>query len=169
MTFVGSVRHETTGVSLAQSPKRMRIMRNSLLLTLACTVLALCSLGSTGIAQSPANPTPGQEPSGPFGLHRGMTKAQVLSIIGNAPIKNETPNALGGTMIIVSTVPKPYREFEAYQLYFSKTEGLLKIIAIGKDIATSEEGTELREHYSDLETLLTNYLLDSERNRLCQV
>jgi len=85
-----------------------------------------------------------------------MTKSQVISIIGRDAVKQDTANVLGGSSLTVSTVPKPFREFEAYQLFFSNTDGLLKVIAIGKDIPTSEEGAELREHYSDLKQLLSN-------------
>lgn len=111
-------------------------------------IMAMCFVQIPGLHS--------QQASGPFGLHRGMTQAEVLSIVGNNSVKEGKPNALGGTMILISTVPKPYREFEEYQLFFSKIEGLLKIIAIGKDVTTSEEGTEFREHYSEMKSLLTN-------------
>ena len=104
------------------------------------------------IAQQSSN----SQSTGPFGLRRGMTKSQVISIIGHDAVKKETTNALGGSSLTVTSVPKPFREFEEYQLFFSNTDGLLKIIAIGKDIPTSEEGAELREHYSDLKQLLSN-------------
>ncbi len=84
-----------------------------------------------------------------------MTKSQVISIIGHDAVKKDTTDTLGGSSLTVSAVPKPFREFEEYLLIFSNTDGLLKIAAIGKDIPTSEEGTELRQHYSDLKQLLS--------------
>jgi hypothetical protein len=56
-----------------------------------------------------------------------------------------------------TTVPKPYPEFEEYVLFFSRKDGLLKIIALGKDISTSAEGTELRDDFSKLREILTQH------------
>jgi hypothetical protein len=97
-----------------------------------------------------------QQVNGPFGLHRGMTKAEVISIIGRDAVTKDLPNPLGGSLITVNTAPKPFREFEIYQLYFSRADGLLKIVALGRDIDTSEDGSEVRDQYASLRTQLTS-------------
>jgi hypothetical protein len=77
--------------------------------------------------------------AGPFGFNYGMTKDQVIAIVGSHNvIKNE------GILLRVTSAPKPDDDFEAYLLLISPDKGLLKIIAAGKTIDTSGSGTELR-------------------------
>jgi len=77
--------------------------------------------------------------AGPFGFDYGMTKDQVITMVGKDNVlKNE------GFLLRVSSAPKPDDKFETYILLISPEKGLLKIIATGKTIGTSEFGTELR-------------------------
>jgi hypothetical protein len=73
-------------------------------------------------------------PDGPFGLYRGMTKEQAITLIGNAGIKT-----MGDDYFISRIVPKPHPDFDRYMLVFS-TEGLVKIVAIGRSISTNGFG-----------------------------
>ena len=101
-------------------------------------VLALMfvMLSACGIAQA-----------GTFGLTRGMTKEQVIALIGkDAVLKSETMAGIG-TSLRVSRVPQMPKDFEEYRLIFSDKEGLLKIIALSNDVDTSEDGANLRERY----------------------
>jgi len=92
--------------------------------------------------------------SGPFGFSRGMTKEQIVAQVGKSAIVSEKPDATGGTFLVLSTAPKPYSEFEKYSLIISPTEGLLKIVAIGKDISTAAAGEQLRSHFDSLHAIL---------------
>ena len=80
--------------------------------------------------------------AGPFGFEYGMTKAQVLAIVGQQNVLKDKDFILR-----VASAPKPDDRFEAYALLFSPDKGLLKIIATGKTIDTSEFGTELRVYF----------------------
>ncbi len=94
--------------------------------------------------------------AGPFGLTRGTTKAQVIQLVGKSAVVEDTPDALGGTDLVISTAPKPYEEFEKYLLIISKSDGLLKVVAIGKDIDTSADGEQLRDHYTEVLNALSS-------------
>jgi hypothetical protein len=77
--------------------------------------------------------------AGPFGFNYGMTKEQVIAIVGkDAVLKDQD------YLLRVSNAPSPDPAFEAYLLVISPTKGLLKIMATGKTIESSAYGTELK-------------------------
>ncbi len=80
--------------------------------------------------------------AGPFGFEYGMTKAQVLAIVGQQNVLKDQD-----FLLRVASAPKPDDRFEAYLLLISPEKGLLKIIATGKTIDTSVIGTELRVNF----------------------
>ena len=80
--------------------------------------------------------------AGPFGFEYGMTKAQVLAIVGQQNVLKDQD-----FLLRVASAPKPDDRFEAYLLLISPDKGLLKIIATGKTIDTSEFGSELRVYF----------------------
>jgi hypothetical protein len=93
-----------------------------------------------------------QVSDGPFGFERGMTVEQVTKLLGK-PVK-DNPNG----SVTWDTAPKPYPAFEAYLLTFSPKDGLLKVIAIGKDIQTGENGSQLKSAYVEiLDAISTKY------------
>lgn len=94
--------------------------------------------------------------AGPFGLERGMTKAQIIQLVGRSAVIADKTDALEGSDLTLSTVPKPYKEFERYILVISKSDGLLKVLAVGRDFDTSADGEQLRDHYSALLNLLSS-------------
>ena len=89
--------------------------------------------------QAQTTPTP----TGPFGFEQGMTPAQVIKLVGQ-PTKTE------GDVMIFASAPKPNDGFEAYTLVFSPTAGLVKVAAIGKDIQTGDDGSQLQTAYHDV-------------------
>lgn len=90
-----------------------------------------------------------QSPSGPFGLSRGMTKTQVITLVGKGEVAENKKDWLE-----LKSVPKPHQAFESYLLYFSPTEGLLKIIAVGKTIQTNDAGTEIQNEFEHIAAAL---------------
>jgi len=91
----------------------------------------------------------------PFGFHYGSTKADVIKQLGNASVTNVSKD---GTSVSFTTAPNPHPDFEKYVLFFSPTKGLLKIVAIGKDITTGDDGSELRQAFNRLrKSLDTKY------------
>jgi hypothetical protein len=88
--------------------------------------------------------------AGPFGFEYGMTKAQVLAIVGQQNVLKDQD-----FLLRVASAPKPDDDFEAYLLLISPDKGLLKIIATGKTIDSSPIGTELRVHFGAMRDKLS--------------
>jgi len=86
-----------------------------------------------------------QETSGPFGLRRGMTKEQVLQIVGKDAVKE-----IKGDVLRLFAVPKPHRAFDEYSLIFSPNDGLLKIVAYAKDIRTNGFGEAVHDSFIEI-------------------
>jgi len=86
--------------------------------------------------------------AGPFGLYKGMS----LKEIGGKPEKLQ--NTILGNGIYKINVPKPHSAFEAYIVKVAPKGGLCWIRAIGKDIATSSYGLELKSAFSEMEEKL---------------
>jgi hypothetical protein len=86
---------------------------------------------------------------GPFGFEKGMTREEVIKLVGQSAIapRGQTQNPYN---LILNTAPKPHSAFEKYILTFSPKEGLLKIQAIGKDIDSDSSGTEVKTAYNDI-------------------
>ncbi|MEI9969760.1 MAG: hypothetical protein WDM87_14475 [Terracidiphilus sp.] len=91
--------------------------------------------------------------AGPFGFDYGMSKQDVVKIVGkNAIVEDD------GDMLTLSTAPKPHGDFDKYLLIISPEKGLLKIVAVGIDIDTSGDGTQLKDEFEKLRTALSaNY------------
>lgn len=86
-----------------------------------------------------------QEASGPFGLRRGMTQEQVIQIVGKDAVKE-----VKGDVLRLLAVPKPHRAFDEYSLVFSPNDGLLKIVAYGKDIRTNGFGEAVHDSFVEI-------------------
>ncbi|BAI80354.1 conserved hypothetical protein [Deferribacter desulfuricans SSM1] len=83
--------------------------------------------------------------AGPFGLRKGMS----LKEIGGKPER------IGNGIYKLIKVPKPHSAFEAYIVKVAPKGGLCWIKAIGKDIATSSYGIELKSAFQEMEKKLT--------------
>ena len=88
----------------------------------------------------------------PFGFDFSMTRAEAISAAGKSSILRDTE-----TTLELSSAPLPDRAFETYSLSFSSASGLRKIEAIGKDIETNGDGTELRWAYLQAEKTLVKF------------
>jgi hypothetical protein len=62
-----------------------------------------------------------------FGFHRGMTKDEVVRLLGKSAVTGLTRDSLGGYELTVNTAPKPYSLCTEYDLRFSPREGLLAV------------------------------------------
>ena len=49
--------------------------------------------------------------------------------------------------LALTTAPKPHPDFEEYVLIFSPTGGLLKVLAVGKNIDTDDYGIEIQNDF----------------------
>jgi len=83
--------------------------------------------------------------AGPFGFDYGMTKEQIIKIVGkDAVIKDQ------GFVLRVLKAPEADNRFEAYSLIISPDKGLLKIIAAGQTIDSSDYGMEIQVGFKTL-------------------
>jgi hypothetical protein len=80
-----------------------------------------------------------------------MTQEQVIQIVGKDAVK-ETK----GDRLSLTTVPKSHRAFELYSLTFSPKDGLLKIIAYGKDITTNGFGNAVHDYFIEIRDALSH-------------
>ena len=76
----------------------------------------------------------------PFGLHPGMTRQEIMALVGAGAV--DATNSKGDVLVL-DTAPRPHPSFETYSLSISPSDGLLKVVAIGKDIQTNGYGIEI--------------------------
>jgi hypothetical protein len=84
---------------------------------------------------------------GPFGFERGMTRAQIIALVGQDSVNVKQSEA---NILVLTSAPKPQPAFESYILFISPTEGLLKVVANGKTITTGDSGAELRDDFDSI-------------------
>ncbi len=93
-------------------------------------LLLLCTLSS------------GQtKPTGPFGFQRGMTREQIINLVGKDAVDTKHSQ---DEFLHVTAVPKPNRAFDSYLMVVSPTEGLLRLVAFGVAVKSGDNGAELR-------------------------
>ncbi len=104
--------------------------------------------------------------SGPFGFQRGMTKNQIVALVG---LKAVDTKASVGDVLRLKTAPKPETAFETYMLLISPDDGLVGIIAIGRDTRTGDDGAELKSVYDAmLQQLSSRYGGPSQTIDICE-
>src|SRR5580658_10556612 len=81
------------------------------------------------IAMATAAGSAGAQTHEPFGFRYGMTKAEAIRLVGQAAVDVKSSH---DDMLVLSTAPKPYEAFENYDLIISPSNGVLKIVAVGK-------------------------------------
>ena len=67
--------------------------------------------------------------AGPFGFNYGETRSEVIAAVGASHVK---PGHIKEALIL-DTAHKLHPNFVSYDLIFSPTKGLIKIIALGKE------------------------------------
>jgi hypothetical protein len=108
--------------------------------------------------QDPPPNTPRQNPgeSGapePFGFKVGMTKTQVVALLGPGSPSKGTADTLE-----FKTAPTPHPDFETYAVSISSSTGLAQVIAPSKDIQTNVYGEAIKEKFDDVKAaLITKY------------
>jgi hypothetical protein len=82
-----------------------------------------------------------------------MTQEQVIQIVGKDAVKEAK-----GDVLRLLAVPKSHRAFDEYSLIFSPNDGLLKIIAYGKDIRTNGFGDAVHDSFVEIrDAISTTY------------
>jgi hypothetical protein len=103
--------------------------------------------------------------AGPFGFECGMTKEQVVKLVGQGAVKHinwelaqESGISNQNDMLMLSTAPKPHKDFGEYLLLFAPKLGLVKLVAIGKPVPTSRYGDDLKNFFLETrDAIADNY------------
>ena len=120
-------------------------MFKSLLHAIAGTVVLLV-VALSSLAQN-------QVPPKPFGFELGMTKAQLITAIGQKAITEEKDDVL-----VLSTAPNPHSSFDSYMVLISPDKGLLKVVAEGLTISVNDEGDQLKDEFEKIyDGLISKY------------
>jgi hypothetical protein len=99
--------------------------------------------------------------AGPFGFECGMTKEQVIKLVGRDNVKASKDDA---DTLILATAPKAHPEFDTYFLTISPKNGLVRIYAAGKDIQTNRYGDRVKSAFIETQqALISTYGAPSEQ------
>lgn len=90
--------------------------------------------------------------AGPFGFEWGMTKDQVIKLVGQRALKPDDGDP--DDLLTLTTAPKPHPNFEVYLLTISPQRGLVKLSAIGTTIATTRDGDTLKDRFNEISNTL---------------
>jgi hypothetical protein len=85
----------------------------------------------------------------PFGFKVGMTKAQVIQLVGPQSILKDDEDVLE-----LSTAPIPHEDFNLYSISVSPTTGIVLVMAVSKEIETSAYGEGLKGKFDSLKNAL---------------
>ena len=85
--------------------------------------------------------------AGPFGLSMGMTLPEIKKIASVQATKS--PH-----IYVLSSVPTPHTDIDRYTIFLTPNNGLCKIIASGKTLATSVYGDRVKQEFESFETAL---------------
>lgn len=77
-----------------------------------------------------------------FGFKAGVTKEQIVAILGS-----QTLTRVDGDVYIFSKAPPPASRIQEYMCAISPEKGLLKVVAISKDIETNSFGQALKDKF----------------------
>ena len=123
-------------------PSYIEEINRKSLLTLS--ILFVC-IPIRGVAQAGAAKTNGM--SGPFGFDKGMTRAQVISLVGEGAV--DTVHSRGD-LVWLNNAPKPHPAFDSYLLFFSPGHGLVKVMGSGRTLDVEDDGLSLREAFDEI-------------------
>ncbi len=89
---------------------------------------------------------------GPFGFEYGMSKEQVVHLIGKHAIKPYNPKM--PNLYMALKAPNPHPAFGGYLLVITPEKGLIKIKAYSYDIKTDGYGEAVKSRFHDIQEAL---------------
>jgi hypothetical protein len=98
--------------------------------------------------QVPGGPTP--DASATFGFFAGETREQIIAAVGKDNILKQS-----GDILEVASAPRPDPNFETFLLIVAPKQGLVKLIATGKDIDGDAAGHQMKLQFAALKTDLS--------------
>ena len=97
---------------------------------------------------------PEQSRPQPFGFHARMSQQEAIAAVGPSAVKAGYPKPMPyGSVLWLTTAPKPNGSFEDYALKFS-TEGLFEVWTHTPGIHSADNGTQVRDEFNDLRKLI---------------
>jgi len=84
-----------------------------------------------------------------FGFRQGMTKAQVVAIVGSKSITDEGPDTL-----MLRTAPKPLPIFWSYVVAISRSTGLAQVVAASYPLSTADQQDQLKAGFDEIRAAL---------------
>jgi len=117
--------------------------------------LLLCLAFVSMSAQAPASAgasaqLPAASDSATFGFYAGETRDQIVAAIGKESILKQQ-----GDILEVNSALKPDAGFDTFLLIVSANQGLVKLIATGKDIEDDPAGKQMRAQFLALKSSFT--------------
>ena len=94
-----------------------------------------------------------------FGFFSGETKEQIITAIGK-----ENLLKTDGDILEVAAAPKPDPNFDSFLLIVAPKQGLVKLIASGKDIEGDAAGRQMRAQFGAMKTDLSKAYGDPSDN-----
>jgi hypothetical protein len=104
-----------------------------------------------------AGPPP--DPSATFGFYSGETRTEIITAVGKDNILKQS-----GDILEVAASPKPDPNFETFLLILSPKQGLVKLIATGKDIDGDSAGRVMKTQFAAMKTDLNKGYGDPSDN-----
>jgi hypothetical protein len=101
-------------------------------------------------AQAVDPQAPAPDGSATFGFYSGETREQIIAAIGKPAILKQD-----GDILEVNAAPRPDPNFDTFLLIVGRKQGLVKLIATGKDIDDDPAGKQMKAEFSTFKTTLT--------------
>jgi hypothetical protein len=112
----------------------------------------LGAVPSSGQTPSPSLAQTQIQPK-PFGFEMGMTREQIIKLVGQNAVQKDQDDALA-----LTTAPTPHPDFDAYIVYISPAHGVLKVVATSTTISVNDEGDQLTTEFNRvLASLISKY------------
>lgn len=127
---LNSTRRKSAQTSSASSP--------------AASVMASPKAGV--VVAASATPSGAVSGDGPFGFRAGMSKAQVITLVGERSIE---PSEIAN-FYHLNTAPKPHPDFDHYSLVISPKAGLVRVVAMSRQIPTSSYGEVVKAEFTKI-------------------
>jgi hypothetical protein len=102
---------------------------------------------------------PPPDSSATFGFYAGETRSQIIGAVGKDNILKQS-----GDILEVAAAPKPDPNFETFLLIISPKQGLVKLIATGKDIDADPAGHLMKTQFTAMKTDLAKGYGDPSDN-----
>jgi hypothetical protein len=100
------------------------------------------------LALSPLTASAQDSPPGPFGLRKGMTRAEIEKL---GPILDEGPSGI----LRVGRVPRPDPNYQSYWVVVTPRAGVCAVMAAGKTVLDDPNGALVQASFAKAKAALT--------------